>query len=127
MHSPLKDSELTTDEASSLVVSKAEIADACTKNGQQCVRNVLLISGAITPGTIKSLSNLTRGAANQFEYVCFNSPGGFERLAVEVFDWIKTNMLKTCIAERYEIGVKHIRLSQIICGSACTQILLAGS
>ncbi|KMV28341.1 hypothetical protein AB733_24270 [Photobacterium swingsii] len=107
---------------------KVLMAKACDKNEENCLDNVILFAGIFDQGTENSASRLLEklNQADKFSHnVCFWSPGGSIDSAVRIGNWIKSNNLNTCLAEKYIIEGRGT-LSGTHCNSACPFVFLMG-
>ena len=107
----------------SIEIKKAMLGDACNKENTDCKKNVLIIIGAIDDGTLSAVEQVAE--KTKFDTVCFNSPGGNADAAQRIGNWIKSNNLNTCLAERYKLE-NGVTTSKVQCQSACPYLLLMG-
>jgi len=107
-----------------LMLDNVMWADACNASHSQCVKDVLLVRGAIAVNTYFSLRQLSRQKTVQA--ICFDSPGGMALMMVVIARWINTNNLNTCVAEQYQLHDFPLKLAQTQCMSACPLVLASG-
>lgn len=102
-------------------------ADACSDSQSVCLTDVYLIVGEINDTAVDGLEKLLANQGKGKEStLCFVSPGGHAKSAIRLMQIIKSNKLRTCIAEKYILpGMGKITPS--VCASACPLVFLSAS
>lgn len=106
------------------IIEKVVVADACEAGGQNCLKNVVLVTGLLDQETTKDFNALLETNI-KFDTICFSSPGGYSDTAIPLMDYVRKNKLNTCMAEEYySDGV--LLPDKGKCKSSCPFILLMG-
>jgi len=99
-------------------------ADACDLSRSKCLKDVLLVRGAIGLHTYFYLHRFYQ--QKNVQTICFDSPGGQVLMMFAISRWINSNNLNTCVAERYKLHDFPLELVRTNCLSACPLILASG-
>lgn len=63
----------------------------------------------------------------EFEYVCFNSPGGFYKPGVKIAKFLAMKKAKTCLADVQVLDTRKEPIENVRCSSMCPFILISSS
>jgi len=109
-------------------------AKACTSEGEnsECIDSLMLVGG-ISPITLVMLEKAYTLYKDDIDTICLRSFGGELDVANDMFDFIKTNGLSTCMASYYKFGPdtdkrvpEQVKTKNSYCSSACPFLMFAG-
>ncbi|MGR5347337.1 hypothetical protein [Vibrio mediterranei] len=106
------------------------LGSACDFDNTNCIQNVFIVKSRIESGLDRELETVVVQNP-KIDTVCFDSPGGSILVAQKMASIIKSNNLKTCMADAYYNSQKavHRTFTKDVpsCDSVCPFILASGA